>query len=97
MPPAATVVQLFDWAYCAEAVMPLTVKLAVPVFDSVTVCGLLVVFRFWLGNVRLVEDKLAAGAEAGGVEVAGAPDPPQAAATSASAKAANAGALLHLR
>ena len=41
---------------------PAKVKLALPVFVSTTVWGLLVVFTGWLANARLAGDRLTAGA-----------------------------------
>ena len=46
-------------AFAPVSVMPLTVRGALPVFDSVTVLGGLVVFTFCLLKVRLVGDRVA--------------------------------------
>jgi hypothetical protein len=96
VPPAATVVQLLDWPNCAEGVTLDTIRLAVPVFVTVTLDAVLVVPTFWLGKVRLVADKPTAGVDVTGV-VTGALPLPHAAASSASPRVTKAGTLPHLR
>jgi hypothetical protein len=72
-----------------------TLRPAVPVFDSVTFCAVLVVLMFWLVNVRLDGDKLTT--EVGvGLEVP-LELPPHAAAINKNPKAIDPGTILHLR
>lgn len=72
-----------------------TLRLPVPVFESVTFCAVLVVLRFWLANVRLVGDKLTTGV---GVELEVPVElPPHAAAINKNPKAIDPGTILHLR
>jgi hypothetical protein len=64
--PAANVaLQVFVEAKSPVAAIELMLRLAVPVFESVTACVALVVFTTWLANVKPVADRLAAGVGAG--------------------------------
>jgi hypothetical protein len=59
---AATLVpQLLDSAKFPLAAMLVRERLAVPGFDNVTLCAVLVVFVFWLANVRVVGETVALG------------------------------------
>jgi hypothetical protein len=61
LPPAATLVpQLF--VSVNSAVVVIEVMLKTPLVPSVTVCGGLVVPRFWLPKTRLVGVKVTVGA-----------------------------------
>jgi len=62
LPAAATLVpQLLDSLKLPEAEILVTLRLAVPGFDSVMLCAALVVFVFWLAKVRLAGETPALG------------------------------------
>src|SRR5439155_1744042 len=75
LPPAATVVQVLvcaNWSgFVPPSVTPLTTRLALPVFDTVTVCGALVVPVFWLPNARGADSETTGAGTAAPVPVSG--------------------------
>lgn len=87
--------QLLDSLNWPEAEIPDTARLAVPVFDNVTLCAVLVVPIFWLANVRLAGETLATGEVVAVVAVLLELPPPHAAIPATSAKVAKAKAKLH--
>src|SRR5437899_400098 len=58
-PTAKELPQLLVWAKSPLATMLLMARVAVPVFDSVTVCAALVVPTVWLAKVSEVGERLA--------------------------------------
>lgn len=96
LPLAATLVpQLLDSLKLPEAEILVTLRLAVPGFDSVMLCAALVVFVFWLAKVRLVGETVALGVPVVVVVVVELLPPPQAAIPISSTHVAEAEAILH--